>query len=121
MNVYEKIAAQQKGKEHTDVWMVGQQLRDLLRADPTLEEIVDTDLDLPQMSLMHCAGKIKARADELHKTMKGNCVCISPDEAERIIRRFYGLPESGAAPEVQAAPALAAEDDEDALDFGDFL
>lgn len=28
MSVYEKIEAQRKGKEYTDVWMVGQQLMD---------------------------------------------------------------------------------------------
>lgn len=124
MNVYEKIAAQQKGKENTDVWMVGEQLKDILRADPALEEIVDQDLDVKEMDLVHCAKKIKAKADEIHKQVKGNCVCITPAMAEGIIRDFYGLPASGSAPApvTQAVPAPAQKQEEaDILDFADFL
>lgn len=126
MNVYEKIAAQQKGKENTDVWMVGEQLKGILRADPTLEEIVAQDLDVKEMGLAFCAKKIKAKADEIHKHVKGNCVCITPDVAEGIIREFYGLPSGDPAP----APAPAAQsvvgmapdqDGVDSLDFADFL
>lgn len=118
MTVYEKIAAQQKGHENTDIWMVGQQLKDILRGDSALEEIVDKDLDVKDMSLANAAKKIKAWADEQHKKTKGSCVCVPPDVAEGIIREFYGLPACGASE--PAAETVVAEDD--ALpDFADFL
>lgn len=89
----EKIAAQQP-KERTPVWMVGEQLKDMLRAEPHLAELVAQDLDVKEMSLSECEKKIKAFADT-HKT--GNFACVIPSEAERIIREFYGLPTAGEA------------------------
>ena len=74
MSAFEKITAQQQGKEHTPVWMVGQQLKDMLQDDPTLEEILDKDLDVKGMALADCAAKIKAFADEYHRKIKGNCI-----------------------------------------------
>ena len=88
MDVFEKIKAQQ-GKERTAVWMVGEQLADMIRREPDLADIVDKDLDVPEMSLTECEKKIKAFADK-HKT--GHFACVTPIEAERIIREFYGLP-----------------------------
>lgn len=90
----EKITAQQP-KERTAVWMVGEQLKDMLRAEPHMAEIVAQDLDIKEMSLADCEKKIKKYADE-HKT--GNFACVIPSEAEQIIREFYGLPEKGAEP-----------------------
>lgn len=117
MTVYEKIADHQKGHENTDIWMVGQQLKDILRGDPALEEIVDKDMDVKEMSLDNAAKKIKAWADEQRKKTKCSCVCVPPDVAEGIIREFYGLPACGASE--PAAPVVA---EDDALpDFADFL
>ena len=87
----EKIEAQQP-KQRTAVWMVGEQLKDMLRAEPELAEIVMRDLDVAAMSLTNCEKKIKEYADK-HKT--GNFACVIPSEAERIIREFYGLPARG--------------------------
>lgn len=98
----EKITAQQP-KERTAVWMVGEQLKDMLRMEPRLAEIVAQDLDVKEMSLAACEKKIKEFADK-HKT--GSFACVIPSEAERIIREFYGLPEKGAEP----APALSTAD-----------
>lgn len=118
MTAIEKIEAQQKGKEFTDAWMVGEQLKDILRADPSLEELISTDLDVKDMSLADCAGKIKSWADGQKSKIKGRCVCVPPNVAEAIIREFYGLPEVGApAP----APAQLTLEDDIPLDFGDFL
>lgn len=94
MNVFEKIAAQQ-GKERTAVWMVGEQLKDIIRDDPRLQELVDKDLDVEGMSLAECEKKIKAHADK-HKT--GGFACVTPIEAEEIIRDFYGLGRPGDKP-----------------------
>lgn len=93
----EKIAAQQP-EGRTPVWMVGEQLKGMLRAEPYLAEIVAQDLDIKEMSLAECEKRIKAFADK-HKT--GGFSCVIPLEAERIIREFYGLPELGAV----AAPS----------------
>lgn len=36
MTVFEKIEAQQKGYENTSAWMVGEQLKDIIRWDSSL-------------------------------------------------------------------------------------
>lgn len=89
-----KITAQQP-EQRTPVWMVGEQLKDMLRAEPQLAEIVSQDLDVKEMSLAACENKIKEYADK-HKM--GNFSCVIPSEAERIIRDFYGLPAPGEIP-----------------------
>lgn len=85
----DKITAQQP-KERTPVWMVGEHLKEILRNEPHLAELVAQDLDVKEMSLAQCEKKIKAFADA-HKT--GSFACVIPWEAERIIREFYGLGE----------------------------
>lgn len=85
----EMIEAQQP-KDRTPVWMVGEQLKDMLRAEPHLAEIVAQDLEKKSMSLAECEKKIKAFADG---NKKNGFSCVIPAEAERIIRGFYGLPE----------------------------
>lgn len=93
MDVFEKIRAQQPA-ERTPVWMVGEQLADIIRHDPAAQEIVSRDLDAKGMGLADCEKKIKAFADA-HKT--GSFACVIPSEAEKIIREFYGIAELGAA------------------------
>lgn len=104
MTVFEKIEAQQKGHENTDVWMVGEQLKDIIRQDISLQQIVDQDLDSKSMGLINAAAKIKEFADKQSNSRKGRCVCVPPNVAEQIIREFYGLPEPGA---VLSSPAPA--------------
>ena len=119
MNVFELIEAQQKGKEGSPAFMVGQQLKDICRADPYCAQLVAADLRNKDMSLEAAAGKIKAHADGLHKKQKGNCVCIPPDVAEDIIREFYGLPE--ASEKQPPSPPAAAPSDSGLIDLMDFL
>ena len=94
MDVFDKIRAQQP-EQRTPVWMVGEQLADIIRHDPAAQEIVSRDLDAKGMGLADCEKKIKAYADE-HKT--GNFACVGPAEAEDIIREFYGLHRTTEAP-----------------------
>lgn len=47
-DVIEAITAQQP-KEENAVWMVGEQLKDMVRREPQLAEIVLRDLDVPEM------------------------------------------------------------------------
>lgn len=100
-----KISAQQP-KERTAVWMVGEQLKDILRQEPHLAEIVLQDLEREAMSIAKCEKKIKEFAD---KNKTGNFSCVVPAEADRIIREFYGL--TGVQPESKGI----------ALDLADFL
>ncbi|MGM9601082.1 MAG: hypothetical protein ACI3W5_05810 [Faecousia sp.] len=115
MNVFEKIASQQKGKEGQPSYMVGEQLKDICRREPEIGDLVEKDLDT--ITLDAVANKLKARADELHQKQKGSCVCITPMEAERIIREAYGLPE---AARTEAREQQKKEDSE-FLDLADFL
>lgn len=85
----DKISAQQP-RERTPVWMVGEQLKDILRGEPHLAELVIQDLEREWMSLAKCEAKIKEFADK-HKT--GTFSCVIPSEADGIIREFYGLTE----------------------------
>lgn len=95
MTVFEKISQLQAGKENTAPWMVGMQLIDICRKQPQYEQTVLEDLENPDMSLEKCEQQIKAWADK-HKKDR-SCVCVPPNVAEEIIRKFYGL--GDAAPE----------------------
>lgn len=117
MTVFEMIEAQQQGKENTAPWMVGEQLKDICRADPACAAIVAEDLQQKEMSLEACERKIKAWADKQKKT--GNCVCVPPNVAEKIIRDFYGLPE--APQEVAVSPAADSTGSGGMLDLEDLL
>ena len=90
MNVFDMITAQQKGKENTAAWMVGEQLKEICRSDHRCAEIVAQDLTKESMSIEKAEKQIKAWADKQKRT--GNCVCVPPNKAEEIIRNFYGLP-----------------------------
>ena len=89
MSAFEKITAQQKGREGTPAWMVGEQLKDMCRDDARCEALLDKDLDVKDMSLEKAAAKIKAFAD---KNKTGNFACVTPVQADGILREFYGLP-----------------------------
>ena len=92
--VIRKIESQQKGKEGTAVYGVGEQLKDICRTTPGAAELVLHDLDVEEMSIDKCEKKIKERADELHKKKGGSSVCVTPAEADGIIRKFYGIPDN---------------------------
>lgn len=109
----DKITAQQP-EDRTPVWMVGEQLKDMLRAEPHLAEIIVQDLDVEDMSLKDCEKKIKKFADK-HK--KGGFSCVLPLEAERIIREFYGLPARGETP----APVETYDQNDIVLHLEDFF
>ena len=112
MNVFEMISAQQKGKETTAAWMVGEQLKDICRNDRRCAEIVAQDLTKESMSIEKAENQIHAWASKQKRT--GNCVCVPPNKAEEIIRNFYGLPV--AAGKSAAKPVGVIN-----LDLGSFL
>ena len=94
-----KIEAQQKGIENTAPWMVGEQLKEICRREPESAELLDKDLDVPSMSIKIAEKQIKSWADKQKRD--GNCVCVPPNVAEEILRKFYGLPERGKTAEVK--------------------
>ena len=95
MSMLEKAIAaieeQQKSvKERSAPWMVGEQLKDICRREPKSAELIAQDLTVKEMSITEAEKKIKAFADK-HKM--GNFACVTPIEAEKILREFYGLAE----------------------------
>ena len=121
MDVIAKIEAQQKGLENTGAWMAGEQLKDICRQEPSYADIVAADLENPDMSLEKAERQIKAKADELRKGIKNaSCVCVPPNVAEDILRKFYGLPAAGdRAVMTHGAPSQAA--DQGLISLEDFL
>ena len=84
------IEKQQKGHENTDVFMVGEQLKDIAASDPVCAEILEKDLAVEAMGLAAAAAKLKEYADKNRGKLK--CFCITPLVADKILREFYGLP-----------------------------
>ena len=126
-HVVELIESLQKScPEYSSARMVGEQLKDIARAEPESAELLEQDLQKTGMGLADAEKLIRARADEIHKTVKGNCVAVPPSEAEQILRKFYGLPERGTETERTdpSTPLRSAQDDKKQgkiLDLADFL
>lgn len=104
-------AQQSKVKPRSPQWMVGEQLKDICRREPRSAELIAQDLENDSMSITEAEKKIKAYADG-HKT--GNFSCVTPIEAEKILREFYGLPN----PDEVTAPPPATKK---LVDLSDFL
>ena len=101
---------QSKVKERSAPWMVAEQLKDICRQEPDSAELIAQDLENPEMGIVQAEKKIKAFADA-HKT--GSFSCVTPSEAEDILREFYGLGAAGTAPAGRDAPKV--------LNLADFL
>ena len=104
---------QSKVRARSPQWMVAEQLKDICRREPQSAELIAQDLENPAMSITEAEKKIKAFADG-HKT--GNFSCVTPMEADRILREFYGLPEPSVAP-----PPVADPPERKIIDLSDFL
>ena len=103
----EKIASQQAGKEKTPVFYVGEQIKDICEKDSKACEIVLQDLENEKMSIAECEKLIQAYA-------KKNGGCTPPQEADRIIREFYGISNSQTVGNM-------AEKSSDFVDLSDFI
>ena len=79
--------------DNCTVSMCARQIWDICRSNDDWCKIVAEDLDNPEMSVQKCEDTIREAANKKHKKLGGNGAAISPDEAENIIRKFYGLPE----------------------------
>lgn len=99
MSWYEQAIAklqEQQGevKQYSAPWMVAEQLMDICRQEPVSAELIAQDLENASMSIVEAEKQIKAFADK-HKN--GGFSCVSPADAENILRNFYGLPDRGGA------------------------
>ena len=97
MKLQEIIAQQQKGHEGKPRFMIGEQLKEIAAREPKSAELIEQDLQVKEMSLEAAERAFQAYANQ----HKGNAktFCITPIVAEGILRKFYGLPEAGQAPE----------------------
>jgi hypothetical protein len=110
--VIRKIEEQQKKLKEGDIaFYVGEQLKDICRSVPEQAELILHDLDNPEMSIKKAEAKIAEYARN-HKS--GGCGCCPPQEADRILRDFYGL----APASVSSAPA---EEKSEIIDLADFF
>lgn len=98
---------QQQQAKHADgsaPFAVAEQLIAICQREPAAAALLNADLDNDEMSIVHAEAQIKKRADEIHRKTKSNSVCVSPAVAEAVLRKFYGLPNSGAAVPDTPAP-----------------
>ena len=110
-------AQQEKEKGRTAAWMVGEQLKDICSREPQSAELVVQDMANESMHIQAVEKKIKAFADT-HRT--GNFACVTPMEAEDILREFYGLPKREEAAE-EKKPVFRGPSAEATVDLEDFL
>ena len=101
---------QSKVKERSAPWMVAEQLKDICRQEPDSAELIAQDLENPEMGIVQAEKKIKAFADG-HKT--GSFACVTPGEADAILREFYGLGTPGGTAVESGSPKI--------LNLADFL
>ena len=110
--VIKKIEAQQsKLKPGETAFYVGEQLKDICRTVPEQAELILHDLDNPEMSIVKAEEKIAKYASE-HR--QGKCGCCPPQEADRILREFYGLASA-------SAPSAVKTEKSDIIDLADFF
>ena len=87
--LHELIENQRKGHENEPRWMIGEQLLDIASREAGVSEILERDLEIPELSLAAAEKKFKEYADKHHR---GGSFCITPKVAEEILREMYGLP-----------------------------
>ncbi|MBR4702322.1 MAG: hypothetical protein IKO91_00615 [Oscillospiraceae bacterium] len=85
-------AQQAKTKARTAAWMVGEQLKDMVRREPGIGALIAQDLTAGGMTLEKAEEKIRDYAGK-HRT--GHFACVTPAEAEKLLREYFGLPEVG--------------------------
>ena len=115
--VFEIINEQQKGRENTPAFMIGEQLKEIAAREPASAELLEKDLIVAGMGLDGAAKKLQEYADANHKTAK--CFCITPIKAEEILREFYGLPKR--EEKRNEAVSLSDEKEMGRIDLSDFL
>jgi len=96
------------------VWMCGEQLLEMITPDAAASKLVLDDLQHGGMSLKGCEEGIRTFANK-----NGSC-CTGP-EAEKIIRKYFGLPEQTEAPKPEPVPAAPPAPAGNLVDLEDFF
>lgn len=109
------IKQQQVGHVNDDVFMVGEQLKDMASREPAIVDILKDDLTVESMNIKNAAAKIKEYADK--NKGRANCFCVTPIVAESILREFYGL---GKVEQIPVQPQPVAPSVQK-IDLSDFL
>lgn len=111
---------QAKVKARSPQWMAAEQIMDICRMEPESAELIVRDIEHGGMNITDAEKKIKAFADA-HKT--GNFACVTPMEADRILREYFGLPKGGGRQEHIAVPSTLPEKKAEGihLDLASFL
>lgn len=99
-------------------WMVGEQLKDVIRREPEISELIWQDLTTGGMTLVKAEAKIKDYADK-HRT--GNFSCVTPTEAEDILREYFGLPKAGGGMDCEAPAGPRKDEGAGVIDLADFF
>lgn len=86
MNAIELIEQQQKKLGRCMAYGVGEQLKEICRSEPASAALLENDLDKNGMGIADAEKKIRAFAGK-----NGGFVTIQ--EADGILRKFYGLPD----------------------------
>ena len=85
-----KAIESQQPKLRNDIWMVGEQLKDMIRAELKWADMIEQDLKNKEQNLEAIAKKIRERAQ---KNKTGSFGCVTPAEAEEIIRKTFCIPD----------------------------
>ena len=110
-------AQQEKEQGRTAAWMVGEQLKDICRREPASAEPIAQDMAGEDMSIQVAEKAIKAYADK-HRTE--NFACVTPLEADSILREFYGLPKPEDKPDAPQ-PVFTGPSAETMVNLEDFI
>ncbi len=98
---------QAKAPERSHVRLIGEQLKDICRTTQGAAELVAQDLTVPEMSLEH----LKKKFDEFAASKKtGRESCILPNEADALIREFYGIAKPAETPAPASGPVISLLD-----------
>ena len=109
-----KLEEQMKSGD-SQIKAVGKLLRSACEADKAAAERVEQALKKPEMSLQRCFERMRETAK---KKQKEGCYYMSPTEAEKIIRGFYGIPGKKVNPQ---KPEQTAPPSSGILDLADLL
>ena len=82
-------------------WMCGEQLLEMITPDAAASKLVLDDLKHGGMSLRGCEADIRAFASK-------NGGCCTGSEAEKIIRKYFGIPAQAEAPKLEPEPPAPA-------------
>ena len=90
----EKLNAQQaRVDKWSSVYSVAEQLKDICRHEPESAALIARDLDVKGMGIADAEKKIRELADQHAPKGRNGGVGISLFEAEKVLRKFFGLPE----------------------------